>query len=279
MTAEKAFLEAALQLRAANIDDARFDCEALFSFYTGISKSKRIMYPEAKLKPSEEKAFFEAVHRRISGEPLQYILGEWDFMNFTFRVGEGVLIPRPETEMLVEAALRHIETIENPVVYDLCAGSGCIGLSVAKLCPNARVYLFEKYNAAKAYLDKNLALLGADNAVSLSCDIFDGVPQGLPAPDVLLSNPPYIDRVDMLSLQPEVQKEPSTALFGGEDGLDFYRAIINLWLPLLKAGGMAAMECGDGQTAAIKSMCSGKFPDINILYDFNHIDRAVQIKV
>jgi len=279
MTVNELYGLGAKTLENSGNADFFFDCDCLFSAFTGIDKTQRIVSPQAEVSKEAEAAFLSAVKRRTDGEPLQYILGEWEFMGLNFKVGKGVLIPRPETEMLVEEANSFLSGKENAIVFDLCAGSGAIGLSVAKFNPLSTVYLFEKYDGAFGYLRKNAELLGLSNVRILKHDIFDGCPIGLPKADVLLSNPPYIKDSEVASLQREVGFEPDTALKGGADGLDFYRAIHDKWIDCVNKGGIAVFECGDGQSDDIIRLFSDKSNEISVLYDFNDIDRTVRINV
>lgn len=219
------------------------------------------------------------IERRKNGEPLQYIVGKWDFYGFTFEVGEGVLIPRPETENLVEYVLDEIKYVKNPIVFDLCSGSGCIGLTIAKLIPDSAVYLFEKEDRAFEYLNKNLRSFGLKNVTAVKCDIFDFDLSDLPLADVIVSNPPYIKSDEIHLLQKEVQKEPVSALDGGKDGLDFYRCIASRWLEKAKIGSLIALECGDAQSNKVISLFSGKTNEKNVIFDFNNIDRIVAFRI
>lgn len=218
--------------------------------------------------------YIESVTRRAGGEPVQYVIGSWDFYGETFAVGDGVLIPRPETEILVDFALDYLKEKSNPVVIDLCSGSGCIGLSVAKDNPDSKVFLIEKSEKAFEYLKKNLENFGCENVTAIRGDIFDGF-EGfdIPKPDLILSNPPYIESADIATLQSEVLLEPSMALDGGEDGLDFYRVINEKWLRY--CGGAIAVECGEGQAEIIEKMFSSFCGKTQSLTDFNGIKRAV----
>lgn len=279
MTVKELYAAGLCELKNSGNADFSFDCDCLFSEFAGFDKIGRIVSEKEEVADEAKNAFLSAVKRRTDGEPLQYILGEWEFMGLDFKVGKGVLIPRPETEMLVVEANAYLKGKENPIVYDLCAGSGAIGLSVAKFNPFSTVYLFEKYDGALGYLQKNAELLGLSNVHILKCDIFDGCPCGLPKVDVLLSNPPYIKDGEVKSLQKEVGFEPDTALKGGEDGLKFYRAIHGKWFDAVKKGGIFVFECGDGQSEEIRSIFSDKQCEISVLYDFNDIDRTVKINV
>ena len=246
MTVKELYTVGLNELKNSGNTDSFFDCDCLFLQFVGFDKIRRIVSGNEDVSNDAENAFLSAVKRRTDGEPLQYILGEWEFMGLNFKVGKGVLIPRPETEMLVIEANAYLKSKENPVVYDLCAGSGAIGLSVAKFNPFSTVYLFEKYDGALGYLRKNAEMLELSNVRILKYDIFDGCPCDLPKADVLLSNPPYIKDSEVKTLQKEVGFEPDTALKGGDDGLLFYRAIHDKWFDAVKKGGIFVFECGDG---------------------------------
>lgn len=279
MTAKELFLHGVQALRQTACDDAPFECDCLLESATGIGKSRRLADPMQAVSASSQERFLEMLCRRLQGEPLQYILGKWSFYGRDFFVGTGVLIPRPETEQLVETANAHIVANSYRAVWDLCAGSGCIGLTVALENPNTKVYLFEKHTAALRYLQKNLDALGAKNAEIIEADIFTFLPQNSACADLLLSNPPYIPSAELHSLQAEVQKEPHTALDGGADGLDFYRTMAKRWLPFVRKGGELLFECGDGQGDAVAALFSNDTARQTVLYDFNDIDRFVQINV
>ena len=151
----------------------------------------------------------ECIEKRKEYFPIQYILGKRGFYDYEFVVGEGVLIPRPETEILVEQVEKFISNnnIDAPIIFDLCSGSGCVGITLAKLFPNAKVYLFEKSDIAIEFIKKNVELNNAVNVTVVEYDVFDGIPHNLPFPDVLVSNPPYIPTDDIAGLEIEVKKE------------------------------------------------------------------------
>lgn len=218
------------------------------------------------------------LERRRMNVPLQYIFGEWDFYGQTYKVGEGVLIPRPETEELCTAVIERLQKMHSPTVFDLCAGSGCIGITLKKQVPQASVYLVEYYDEALGYLNENrMALSVARSVPAIKGNVLDGY-EGfgfLPRPDVIVSNPPYIKKGELSSLQSEVRREPSTALDGGEDGLVFYRALAEKWLPYINDGGFIAVECGEEQAQSVASLFSKHSSEITVLKDFNGIDRFV----
>lgn len=191
----------------------------------------------------------QTLRRRLSGEPLQYILGEWDFYGITLKVGEGVLIPRPDTETVAERAIKLLKGNEKPLVYDLCAGSGCIGIALAKF-GGAKVKFFEKSEKALKYLKVNVESTNTNGEI-IVCDVLEEPNEDLIEADLIISNPPYIKSGVMPSLQREVQFEPKMALDGGEDGLIFYRTIANKWKKKIKKGGYLVFEIGFDQMAEV----------------------------
>lgn len=279
MTVDAAFRQGLAQLQTADIEDAEFDCACLLEVASGLDKAFRLVHPQAELKKSAEQRFFAWLVRRINGEPLQYILGKWSFFGRDFYVGEGVLIPRPETELLVEQVSGRIRETGSRIIFDLCAGSGCIGLTLALEHPDCQVYLFEKYAPALSYLRQNQANLHVENATVCQADILKEFPENGVCADILVSNPPYVPRSEIEALQREVQAEPASALDGGMDGLDFYRVIADKWMPFVQKGGEIWLECGDGQGKAIADLFSQKSAQQSILFDLNHIDRIVHIHV
>lgn len=208
--------------------------------------------------------------RLKSGEPLQYIIGKWDFYESEFAVGEGVLIPRPETEELVDEVIKYAKTLKNPVIIDLCSGSGCIGISIAKKIPTSTVYCIEKSEDAFKYLKINAQ--GVANMVTVLADINDAF--DLPNADIIVSNPPYIKSSELSTLQKEVQFEPKMALDGGIDGLDFYRIINDKWHKRLNKGGRLFVEIGNDQGESIKGALSS-FANIIVKKDIYSNDRIV----
>lgn len=255
-------------------EDAKFEALCMFETMLNIDKTSLIT-KDLNISDNDIKRIGSAIVRRKKSEPLQYILGSWDFYDMSFFVGDGVLIPRPETEMLVDFTLEKIKDIESPVIYDLCAGTGCIGLSIANHRNDAKVYLFEKEEKALNFLLKNKEKYKLDNATIIQCDIFDYDFSSLPLCDILLSNPPYIETAEIKSLQNEVLFEPISALDGGADGLDFYRVIYDRWLKQVKKNGIVAFECGEQQSKPICEIFKSKTSSSEVLFDFNNIDRIV----
>ena len=275
MTAEQVLRTAAEKLRAAQIENASFDASCLVENITGLSRTK-IMLCDDDIADEQAELVERAVLRRISGEPLQYILGEWDFFGRTFEVGEGVLVPRPETELLVELALEKLRNVRYPVVFDLCAGSGCVGLTIAAERPDAHVWLFEKYDEAFHYLKRNIKKLGLTNVQAVQHDITLGCDDKISeTPDLIVSNPPYLRTDELDGLSTEVMHEPATALDGGKDGVDFYRIIASRWLPNVNKHGGIIFECDPSQTLEIADMLMPNAMRVKIVTDIFGLQRAV----
>ena len=194
----------------------------------------------------------EATTKRIEGYPLQYIIGEWAFYGRTYEVGTGVLIPRADTETLIDVVKEYASYKERLKVVDLCSGSGCIAITLAKELLNPNVHAIEKSEVAYEYLLKNIKRNDAAVKACLA-DIFQFDEQ-LQEIDIIVSNPPYLTKEDMQTLQKEVQFEPKMALFGEEDGLYFYREITKTWSKRLKIGGLLAYEIGKGQQDAVTTI-------------------------
>lgn len=263
------------KLRASGKENSDFDARCLLEFALNLNPTQYLLNRSEEVDSVCAEKFLSLVERRSNGEPLQYILGKWEFMGLPFYVGEGVLIPRPETEMLVEFALDFLKDKKNPVVIDLCSGSGCIAISVAKHLPNAKVYAVEKSDLAFPYLKKNIWLNCVFNVSAVHGDIFDRTLLSEIKPNLILSNPPYIRSSEIASLQSEVRNEPSMALDGGEDGLVFYREIANGWLDRLGTGGAITVECAEDQTEDIIRMFSEKTQYAEAFNDLSGLPRTV----
>lgn len=275
MTVNELYRQGAEMLDYAFVENAFFDARWLVEKALGINSTQFALKKDKEVSKKVEVEFLSLIRRRIAGEPLQYILGEWEFMGYPFAVGEGVLIPRPETELLVDFAKDFLKDKKAPVVFDLCSGSGCIAISVAKLFPKAKVYAVEKSADALSYLKKNVKLNKAKNVEIISGDIADRrLLQGI-VPDLILSNPPYIKSEEIPTLQKEVQREPSMALDGGADGLDFYKILASDWLSRLPKSGVMAVECGEAQAEDVSQLfflAGGVTDTIN---DLSGIQRVV----
>lgn len=258
-------------LSANGIDEADFKSLCLCCHCAGIKNNEYEIHKNEDLIIM--KKFADMLWRVKSGEPLQYVIGKWDFYESEFYVGKGVLIPRPETEELTQLVIKHAERAGNPVIVDLCAGSGCIGISVAKAVPSATVYCIEKSTEALPYLLKNAG--NTPNVKVINADINE--PSVVKNADIIVSNPPYIKSSDIRLLQSEVQCEPSMALDGGSDGLDFYRIIAEKWKANLRENGMLFLEIGEDQGDDVYEILKSQgFRKIEVMKDIYGNNRMVK---
>ena len=214
----------------------------------------------------------------MDGEPVAYLIGEWEFYGLTLEVDRSVLIPRIDTEVLAEAAVEYVRGLGPCRVLDLCAGSGCIGLAVADNAPGCRVLLGELSGDALQVCRKNVRRCGLEERVAAEkLDALKTPPQVIGKFSCIVCNPPYIPAADMEALDRSVKDfEPYGALCGGADGLDFYRAVTEKWRPALVPNGRVYFEAGIGQADEIASlMRDGGFEDIKIIPDTQGIPRVV----
>ena len=263
-------------LREGGCDSPSFDAVCLLEDVAGVGRGKVPGVSNTVLDKASCQRVLDAAKRRAAGEPLQYLLGSWDFLSLTLEVGEGVLVPRPETELLCEVAAERLRSVSTPLVLDLCAGCGCVGLGVASLCPSATVTCIEKSPQAFRYLKSNLARYPQYAVTPLAGDVlYDHQTFNIKV-DALLSNPPYIPQADLKTLQREVQHEPTMALDGGEDGLAFYRVIANEWSKHVRSGGFVAVEIGIGQSQDVSRLfAEAGLINIRVYKDFSEIDRVI----
>jgi release factor glutamine methyltransferase len=270
VTLKQAYSYSVQFLEGNNVDEADFKALCICCHLAGIKNSQYNAHINDEIIMAR---LAKLLWQLKEGEPLQYVIGKWDFYESEFYVGRGVLIPRPETEELVDLAINIAKNYKNPVIYDLCSGSGCIGISVAKKIKGSQVYLVEKSEQAFAYLLKNAN--GISNVKPINADINDNL--DLPQADIIISNPPYIKSGEIACLQAEVQFEPKMALDGGTDGFDFYRIINNKWANKLKDGGVLLLEIGNEQGEGIKNVLSN-FNSVEVKQDLYKNDRIVIAK-
>lgn len=265
---------AAARLAAVGCEDAAFDARCLLEDLGGLPRGHAA--DDTPLTAEQETVLDTALAQRAAGRPLQYILGQWDFLALTLKVGEGVLIPRPDTELLCEVAADNLRGKTAPRVLDLCAGSGCVGLGVASFCPSAQVTAVELSADALPYLRENVsrypqyAVTVRQGDVLADFAAFDG------PYDAILSNPPYIPTADLPTLQREVQHEPNMALDGDSDGLTFYRTIAEHWCGKLAPDGFCAVEVGVGQADDVAALFAAADLETTAIYpDLGGIPRVV----
>jgi len=252
-----ALLEKAVrEFEQGGVEDAALNARELLGAALGCDcrgfEFKKALGGEADGSVQDE--FESLCRRRTDGEPLQYLVGEWEFYGLTFKVGEGVLIPRQDTETLVDVVLKKAPKDRALTVIDLCSGSGCIAVALEKKLNCNRVLGVELSDAALEYLKQNIAL-NESKVEAVKGDVTDAeTAEKLPLADIITANPPYLTGEDMKVLQKEVTFEPSGALFGGEDGLDFYRQILINFKSRLKQGGLLAFEIGIGMEEDVMTM-------------------------
>ena len=276
MTAAALNNELKALLTRAGVENPCGDAGLIIQNTLGMSRLDLMMYKD---RPVSDEAHARAVamaKRRASGEPIQYILGVWPFMGRDFAVGEGALIPRDDTEVVVRAAAELMRDIPSPAVADLCSGTGIIAITLYHELSGAAVTAVEKSPEAAAYLRENIIKNSADIRLIEADlrDCTDCIADG--SLDLLISNPPYVPSGEMPTLQREVRYEPKMALDGGDSGLDFYELIIDLWTENLKEGGYIALELGEEQYAPVADMLTAHgYTDIKGYQDIQGTVRAV----
>ena len=278
ITYNNLYLDVRQQFLRAGLPDPTLESRELVCCASGktreaLSRDGRLYVPE-----SVEQQVRRLAERHLAGEPVAYLIGEWEFYGLPLDISESVLIPRPDTEVLVDRALAYLKTVAEPRVLDLCAGSGCIGLALAKNAPESHVVLGELDEGALRICRQNIRrndLTG--RVVSLQLDAREKPPAHLGEFDCIVSNPPYIPTADIEALDPSVRDhEPHLALDGGADGLDFYRVIADKWRDALLPNGLMAFEVGIGQAdEVLRIMRANGFGDIQIVKDLHGIPRVV----
>lgn len=275
MTVNEIYQSGLKLLENNNIENSKFEAQSLLQKAFSLDRVGFIIHKTDKADENCSHNFLKFIEKRISGEPLQYILGEWSFMGFDFKVGRGVLIPRDDTEVVVNLCIDFLKNRADKKTVDLCSGSGAIAVALDKIS-GAKVTAVEIDETAFSYLETNVKENNSSvkpvmaDALKI-CDTFaDG------ELDLIVSNPPYIKSTDIETLQKEVRLEPRLALDGGEDGCDFYREIVNRWSRKLKKGGALAFELGEGQADAVKALMTEQgFSDFKISLDFGGVQRAI----
>lgn len=258
------------------IESPRLDAEVLLGHILGRERIYLYVHFDEPLEPAELARYREAIKQRVQRVPVAYIIGEKEFMGLTFKVTEDTLVPRPDTEILVQAAIERLRASgeEAPRFADIGTGTGAICLSVLHFLPKAQADTVDISPAARAVAEENAAALEVANRVTFHTgDLLTPLAGSY---DAILSNPPYIPDDDIAALAPEVRlKEPRTALAGGKDGLDFYRRLTADAPALLKDGGFLAVEVGIHQAAPVAALAAPAFSRTEILKDYAGIERVV----
>lgn len=267
---------------AAKTDPApRRSAEWLLSAATGLSRVELYAYHDRPLTDAERTLLREGVKRRAEGEPLQYVTGEMPFRHLVVSVRPGVLIPRPETEVLVDAALEAISGVDAPVVADLCTGSGCVALSIAQETAGARVWATDVSPVACDVARGNATRLGLAQRVSVAeGDLFAGVPEELRGRlDLVTANPPYVPTADLEHLPTEVAGfEPRLALDGGPDGLAVARRVWREARDWLRPGGAVVLELDEGRVSSAAEEIVEWYVEVRVARDLVGKDRVLMAR-
>ena len=276
-TYRELYLACRARLQRAGVEDPGTDAAQLCRHFFSLDRAGLAVHGEETCPEGLREKFLQAQEERAGRRPLQYILGQWDFMGLPLKVGEGVLAPREDTAALVEAVAARLPRRKGLYGVDLCAGTGAVALGLCSLCPGVRIDCIELSEKALFFLRENLASYPQYPIQARQGDICSPQDaQAIGPLDVLVSNPPYIRSAVLPTLQPEVRREPSMALDGGGDGLGFYRAIAALWLPKLKPGGLVGVEIGEEQGEAVAGLFrQAGLTGIAVHQDWAGLDRAV----
>ena len=244
MTIREALTKGMIILKSNNIETPKLKARLLLQYILKKDRQYLIVYDNKEIEKKEQWEYFVNIEKIANGVPLQHITHTQEFMKMDFFVNENVLIPRPDTEILVEEVINLAKKIDNPKILDLCTGSGAIAISIAKNVPSAEVLAIDISEKALEVAKKNAHKLQAKVKFKKS-NLFSNI--GKMKFDIIVSNPPYIKKTDIKLLSNEVQKEPQIALDGGYDGLDFYRKISNQAIDYLKFGSYLCFEIGYDQ--------------------------------
>lgn len=274
------YLDARRALKAAGSDNPQLEAQELLRFAAG--KSRQELFRDMSLYATETvtRQFQALMERRLRGEPVAYLIGEWEFCGLPLDISPEVLVPRDDTEILARQAIRRAQECAGEArVLDLCAGSGCVGLAVAKHCPGSKVILADLQEGALRICRQNIRRNSLTNQVSAcQADALAKPPSALWDFDVIAANPPYIPTGDIDTLDDSVRLfEPRSALDGGADGLDFYRAITAKWSTSLRLGGWLICEVGIGQAGEVEKLfAQNGLRDIQTYPDSAGIWRVVE---
>lgn len=275
MTIFEAYNSVKQKLQAAGIEDYVFEAKQIIKHITGLSATQILTQYNNKLSLFQENNLTALLRQREIRYPLQYIFGEWDFYGRPFYVGPGVLVPRADTETLIEAVLENLKEKEAPEILDLCAGSGCIGITLAKEKENSKVLMVEKFDEAIRYTKRNIERNSAFNAEVEKGDIFESAFSDRKY-DIIVSNPPYIPQTEMDEISPETKFEPETALLAEDEGMQFYKAITENYKNSLKENGVIVFEVGINQSERVAEILKTQgFKNITVKKDLNSINRVV----
>lgn len=253
MTIKELLNQGIIMLKNENIEAPKNTARILLQYTLRKSREYIIIYDKNSITLKQKEMYFKNLKRLISGEPLQYITGIQEFMKMKFFVNKDVLIPQPDTEILVEEVINIANKLENPTILDMCTGSGAIAISVAKYVPNSKIYATDISEKALKVAQKNANLNGVINNIEfIESNLFEKLKNE--KFDIIVSNPPYIKSSEIKKLPKDVQKEPILALDGGKDGLKFYNLIIKSAYKFLNRQGYLCLEIGYEQKNEVKKI-------------------------
>ena len=280
VTVKQLINEIKTTLKNGGIEDYIFESRCIIENIMHLSHSEIVLNYDTEVLNEQYETAVSAAQKRITGYPLQYILGTWEFYGLPFFVGEGVLIPRQDTETLVDYVLNYCKTRKSTSklnCIDLCSGSGCIAVALSLNLQSSLFYAVEYSDSAFSFLQKNITFNNASDIQAVKANVLDpDVANLFTNVDIIVSNPPYLTDKDMTVLQKEVSFEPRLALEGGTDGLLFYRSIVANWKHSLKYNGLIAFEIGIGQEQDVSDILSANsFTDIKFTKDLNDVVRVV----
>lgn len=280
MTIKEALSKGTIMLKNNNVESPKLKARLLLQYVLKQTRQYIIVYDNKEINKKEQFEYFVNIEKLTTGVPLQHITHSQEFMKMDFFVDENVLIPRPDTEILVEETIKISKKITNPKILDLCTGSGAISISIAKNVKDADIYAVDISEKALNIAKTNAKRLEVfDKIKFLKSDLFQNIEKT--KFDIIVTNPPYIKKEDITYLSKEVQKEPLLALDGGVDGLDFYKKILNQSIDYLKFGSYICMEIGYDQKQDVLKIIQDidKYVDTYSKKDLCGNDRIIVTKV
>lgn len=280
MTIKELIQKGTIDLKVAGVTEPKLKARLLMQFILNKPRQFLLVYDNEQVSKSNEAKYLDCIKKLISGIPLQHITHSQEFMKLNFFVNEDVLIPRPDTEVLVEEVINIANKVKAKKILDLCTGSGAIAISLAKYIKNSEITALDISDKAIEIAKRNAKSNGVENQITfVKSDLFNELPKE--KYDIIVSNPPYIKKDIIKTLDKEVQKEPNLALDGGYDGLDFYRKIVNHGYDYLKYNGYICLEIGYDQKDEVIELIKNEDKYINTYCkkDLYGNDRVIVTKV
>ena len=263
MNIKQAIEKGAINLKVSNTESPKIKARMLMQFILNVPRQYIIVNDMKELTQSQEKEYFESIQKLTKNIPIEHITNQKEFMKLNFFVDENVLIPRQDTEILVEEVIKIAKKINCKKILDICTGSGAIGISLAKYIEKSEITATDISEDAIRVANKNAIMNNVEDKITfIKSDLFNNIPNN--KYDIIVSNPPYIKKEIIKTLEKQVQNEPILALDGGEDGLDFYRKIIKHSYEYLKYGGYLCLEIGYDQKIDVIELLENEEKYINI---------------